>query len=368
MASSTWTGAGADANWSTKENWVGNVAPATTGVDIIFDSNSTARLSNTNDRCTNVNSITQSVTNAVTVSISAGIGTMQINAGITQTSNGSSITVGSTSRVVQLNGNQTFASNKSSGSFPVNVNNVDLNGYNLTLSATNNAKAMVSNMSGTGDVSVGHTGNASTEIKGTITGTGTITYTNGSGNLFGSGTTINSCTKNIIINSGATLTVGRITTTDTTNTFSGTMTNNGTLSLVSFPTTFSKDSGTVLNSAGTLNFYFNVEIDGTMTPYLVALNAGTANLTLSGKVNIVKNIVNTTNLPYYSKSFLTYTGALTNNGFLITNASDGTTITGATGAETKYSYSVDTSTAGVIKGNFLRRNECQPVISPGCDF
>jgi len=402
MASSTWTGAGANANWSTKENWVGNVAPATTGVDIIFNSSSTACLTNDNDRCTNVNSITlTSPPDHVFITNSVGIGTLTVTAGISVTGT-KGFFFQNSARTLKLAGNQTFSHTATTGPQFTVSSAFDTDGYNLSITtAYSNSMNFAKGISGSGNITV-DSGIGTVTLNGTSSGTGTITVKNSRTFNAGSGgaTTV---AQNITVESGGISTIGfnpsgttvsgninnsgtmtfstylssvtgtvtnsgTLSVISTTINLSNTVTNTGTISLKSTGITLTKSSGTVLSSSGTLNLYFDVGANGTMTPYLVALNAGTANLTFSGKVNLVKNTVNTANLPYYSKSFLTYTGALTDNGFLSLLCSDGTTITGAAGVETKYSYSVDTSTAGVIKGNFLRRNECQPVISPGCDF
>ncbi len=148
----TWTGGGADNNWSTGGNWLGGVVPGNGDV-IEYDNNSTARLNQTNDIVGLTNmmiDMDDDPSGNVTINGNEiGIADGARDAVSSDFSNNRRLTINAPLR---LTGSATITA----GSVTLAINSVDTNGFNLTLDG--NGWDVMCN--------------------GTISGSGNVTYEN----------------------------------------------------------------------------------------------------------------------------------------------------------------------------------------------
>ena len=166
LATDTWTGAGADSNWSTPGNWSGNVAPHATGDTLVFPASASAYTSN-NDDVTSVVKISFSgggytlTGNALTVSAS-GVGISDVGNNV--------IALGIGSTGLTLGTAQTFT--VSSGTLLVSSP--------LVLGTANKALTVTGagNLTVTGAISGGPAAANNAIVKGAaVADTGTLTLT-----------------------------------------------------------------------------------------------------------------------------------------------------------------------------------------------
>lgn len=186
----TWDSGGADDNWSTPQNWVGDVAPVA-GDDLLFPPG--ARMGPMNDfpAGTTFNSII----------FSAGNNTLDGNP-ITPNA-GLLATNGVDNRIwcpPVLNSNQTFQFSFSSGNFYLPAT-IDLNGNDLTFDLLSGAVIQVQAViSGTGDII--RTGIGSVSLHASNTFTGPVQLLQGTTTIYNSGA-LGSTNRNTTLAAGA---------------------------------------------------------------------------------------------------------------------------------------------------------------------
>lgn len=168
-ATKTWTGAGADANWSTAANWSPSGAPVA-GDDLAFP-NGAARLNNNNDLAAN--------TSFNTLAFSSPSSSYALNGNAIQLVNGITATnVGVANGIflsITLAGSQTFAI---TGDRVQIWNPVNLNGNALTVNTTNFVAVLElrGGITGNGGLTAAGSGFLFvSDVAGTYTGTTTVT-------------------------------------------------------------------------------------------------------------------------------------------------------------------------------------------------